>query len=98
MTFVSKILLYFFILQLRYDNGESGCCSFRALKWHCGCNIFGCNCNWNPDNDYCYYRDVAPSPNNNCQESNEIASSRRTKPLSKHEDRHQSFMKSIGRL
>ena len=99
MTIVFKILLYFFILQLRYQNGESGCCSARLLKWNCGCNIFNCNCKWNPDSDYCYYRDIAMSPHNTCQASNEIASSRRrTKPLSKHPDRHQSSNQSTERL
>ena len=98
MTFAFKILLCFFILQSRYKNGESSCCSIRLFKWNCGCNVFGCNCNYNPDDDYCYYKDVGKHPYYPCEKSDEIASSfKRTEILPEHPDRNQAFKKSIER-
>ena len=106
MTFAFKILLCFVILQSRYQNGETGCCPAKLLHWNCGCNIFNCNCNWNPDDDYCYYIEWAITTNTKCEKSDEIASARSLRrpalPL-KHQPQAQAqktpaFKKAIERV
>ena len=52
-----KIILSFHNIFI-FNHVEACCCSFW-LTWdgqnnQCGCNIFGCNCNF-ADDDICYY-------------------------------------------
>ena len=47
------LILYTSFILVR--SGESCCCSNWIDTAHCGCNIFGCNCNWNGDG-MCWYR------------------------------------------
>ena len=37
-----------------FQHTEACCCSLWFENINCGCNIFGCNCNYAND-DFCYY-------------------------------------------
>ena len=48
--------------------------------WNCGCNIFGCNCGYEPHPDRCYYRSIIVHPGTNypeCTWDGEMAADRK---------------------
>ena len=59
----SESLLPIHILKLNHL--EACCCTLGiAINWRtyvCGCNVFGCNCNYAND-DICYYGDSYTCP------------------------------------
>ena len=40
-----------------FNNKEACCCSLWWNHYGCGCNIFGCNCDYAGD-DFCYYSKI----------------------------------------
>ena len=100
MTFVSKVLLCVFILQLKYQNGETCCCPVLFGHYNCGCNIFNCNCDYDGC-DYCYYRTMAITPHNRCEKRDWKAcdkSLRRSVSPLTHPDKTHAFKKAIDRV
>ena len=50
-----KIVILLSIATLLVNVAESCCCSHWWGHTWCGCNIFGCNCEFEGDSEYCYY-------------------------------------------
>ena len=50
-----KIIVFLSAGSLLLNVAEGCCCSHWLPYFWCGCNIFGCNCEWEGDSEYCYY-------------------------------------------
>ena len=55
MALLLRVILIFYVSSLILDNGEGCCCTHRFFNEFCGCNIFGCNCDFNGDG-MCWYK------------------------------------------
>ena len=61
----SKVILLLLVVTFLLSHTESCCCTWHI--WLCGCNIFGCNCDFNGDG-YCYTKStlLPPSAGGRC--------------------------------
>ena len=85
-----KIFLLFYVTFVIFQSSEGCCCSHWFMMAWCGCNMWGCNCDYkgigtdNPKNR-CYYNKwfADGDASNDCQASDEYACAPSARSISK---------------